>query len=90
MSAQSDTDHTRMMLLWNTGRIENDDGVHVTIDEFTLCGDAFDAPDTEDDVSPYRKATSRIVTCERCTRLVLACRGVHVLKAPHSIAYRRK
>lgn len=63
---------------WNSGRIENDDGVHVTLGEFTLCGDAFDAPDTEADVSSFRKAKSRTVTCPRCVERVLACRGVRV------------
>lgn len=35
--------------------------------EYSLCGDAFDAPDTEDDVEPFEFAKpGQVVTCEKC------------------------
>lgn len=40
--------------------------------EYTLCGDAFDAPDTEDDVEPFTFAVyGEKVTCAKC-RLAIA------------------
>ena len=61
-------------------RIENGDGVHLTNGEFTLCGDAWDAPDSEPDWEPgeFRKPKSRIITCAKCVAIVLLCRGVRV------------
>lgn len=39
--------------------------------EFTLCGDAFDAPETEDDVEPFKFAVpGDKVTCEHCRRAI--------------------
>ena len=39
--------------------------------EFSLCGDAWDAPDTEDDVEPFRFAErGETVTCEKCRGII--------------------
>jgi hypothetical protein len=64
--------------------VENDEGVHVMRAEFTLCGDAFDAPETELDweAGPFRKTRRRAVTCLRCADIVRLCRGVRVSKDP--------
>lgn len=43
--------------------------------EFSLCGDAFDAPDTEDDVEPFELASNgETVTCENCREAIKAIR----------------
>jgi hypothetical protein len=39
--------------------------------EYSLCGDAFDAPDTEDDVEPFRFAeVGEYANCKHCLDLV--------------------
>lgn len=60
--------------------MENDDGVHLTIGEFTLCGDAWDAPDTESDwpAGQFRLASGKAITCKRCASIIRTCRGVRV------------
>lgn len=57
---------------------ENDEGVHLQIGEFTLCGDAFDIDAVEKDRPPFRATRSVTVTCKRCRSLILTCRGVRV------------
>lgn len=65
--------------------VENDKGVHIWCPlngEFTLCGDAFDAPDSEDDwdEGPFVETRKRTVTCPDCIAVILACRGLRVKK----------
>lgn len=59
--------------------MENAEGVHLMWGEYTLCGDAFDIEAVESDSAgnpvPTRKRT---VTCKRCARIILECRGVRV------------
>lgn len=39
--------------------------------EFSLCGDAEDAPETEDDVEPFRFAgEGETLTCEACMQII--------------------
>lgn len=39
--------------------------------EYSLCGDAFDAPQTEDDVEPFKLAeTGDVVTCDKCRKII--------------------
>lgn len=59
---------------------ENLDGVHVFDSEFSLCGDAWDAPDTEADweAGPFEKTRKRVVTCAKCVKVILFCRGIRV------------
>lgn len=60
--------------------MENDEGVHLTIGEFTLCGDSFDAPDSEGDwpAGQFRVPKRRTVTCKRCASIIRTCRGIRV------------
>ena len=60
--------------------MENKDGVHLTIGEFTLCGDAFDEPYTEKDWEPgqFKVARHKPITCKRCASIIRTCRGVRV------------
>lgn len=63
----------------------NHDGVHVFYGEFTLCGDAFDAPDSEKEVglrSPFEDTESKTVTCPKCVALIKFCRGIRIAKSP--------
>lgn len=47
--------------------------------EFTLCGFAFDAADSESDESLRWTAVSRgWISCQACALVVLACRRVRV------------
>lgn len=63
---------------------ENGHGVHVLLGEHTVCGFAFDAPETEsaDDATnlggPLSPAPIHIVTCPRCAAVVKAMRSVRV------------
>ena len=63
---------------------ENKHGVHVLLGEFTVCGFAFDAPETEsaDDVDGLgghlEPAITHIVTCPKCAAVVRAMRSVRV------------
>lgn len=46
--------------------------------EYSLCGDAFDAPDTEDDVEPFRLAeVGQTVTCEICKQIIREVRDAY-------------
>ena len=58
----------------------SEDGVHLMHGEFTLCGDAFDIGDTEDEPdAPTMKATRhRTVTCAKCIDIILLCRNVRI------------
>lgn len=63
--------------------MENSDGVHLMCpinSEFSLCGDAWDGSLKGDEVhfSPMKGARRGTVTCARCTRVILECRGVRV------------
>lgn len=60
--------------------VENDEGVHIMCGEFTLCGDSFDAPETEDGwtIGPFVPTSKRTITCPRCAAVVTLCRGVRV------------
>lgn len=48
--------------------------------EHTLCGDAFDAWQTESDWEngEMKPTDKRVVTCAKCAVVVLVCRGVKV------------
>jgi hypothetical protein len=50
--------------------------------EFTLCGDAFDAPDSEEgwEAGPFRETIKRIITCPRCITIIKLCRYVSIPK----------
>lgn len=63
---------------WGTF-VSNADGVHLTHGEFTLCGDAFDMPDTEASEAhlKFKSTTSQTVTCHRCIDIIDLCAGVH-------------
>ena len=58
----------------------SEDGVHLMHGEFTLCGDAFDIGDTEEEPdAPMMKATKhRAVTCAKCIDIILLCRNVRI------------
>lgn len=58
--------------------LENKDGVHLMNGEFTLCGDSFDIAETESDFEAGTLVATRkkIVTCPKCTAVILHCRGV--------------
>lgn len=61
--------------------MENAEGVHLMNalnGEYTLCGDAFDAHISESDWpnGEMVATTKRVVTCERCCRIIEMCRGV--------------
>ena len=65
--------------------VKNSEGVHVMgalNGEYTLCGDSFDMAEAsggehgEDLI--LRVTKEKIITCPRCTEIVLACRGVRV------------
>lgn len=63
--------------------IETNAGVHLVNTEqqggeFTLCGDAFDIDGIEGRSTTWRKTTRSIVTCPRCLKVVLMCRGVRI------------
>ena len=47
--------------------------------EFTLCGDAFDLGDGVEQNYEWKRTKSRTVTCPRCARQIVDCRGVRVL-----------
>jgi hypothetical protein len=57
--------------------VEAEGLVHLSLGEFTLCGDAFDLGS---DVLGYewRPTRSRTVTCPECARIIRECRGVRV------------
>lgn len=59
--------------------LENKDGVHLTspFADHTLCGDTNDG-DTNPfiDVESLKDTNKRIVTCVRCIRIIVQCRGV--------------
>lgn len=59
---------------------ENLDGVHLMNGEFTLCGDAYDIAETEDDfqAGDIRPTKRRTVTCARCAEIIYLCRGVRI------------
>lgn len=51
--------------------------------EFTLCGIAFDAADSEQDKRlRFRGAKREIVTCDLCANVVEVCRDVKVRRRP--------
>jgi hypothetical protein len=56
--------------------------VHPAQNEFTMCGDAFDISETEDDAdgSSWTECSPRPVTCPLCAQVVLHCRGVKISK----------
>ena len=62
--------------------VENGDGVHLLSPlnrEYTLCGDAFDISDTEDEDDHggvFVVTRKRAVTCENCAAVIRECRGV--------------
>lgn len=60
--------------------LENAEGIHLMHGEHTLCGDAWDAPETEADweAGPFRKTTKRTVTCPRCIAIIRLCRYVRI------------
>lgn len=59
---------------------ENKDGVHLMYGEFTVCGDSFDIAETESDFEdgPLVKTRKHTVTCPKCIRLIVHCRGVRL------------
>jgi hypothetical protein len=60
--------------------IANKEGVHALYGEYTLCGWAFDAPESERDWKhgPFEPTKRRTVTCRECARVIRACRSVRV------------
>jgi hypothetical protein len=47
--------------------------------EFTLCGVAFDAADSEQDTALcFEETNSKTVTCEECMKVIKHCRKVRV------------
>lgn len=60
--------------------LENKDGVHLMLGEFTMCGDSFDIAETESDFEEGHLAetSKRVVTCPKCKAVIIHCRGVHV------------
>jgi len=59
--------------------VENGEGVHLMLGEFTICGDASDIADSEREGErdgKFRPTTKKTVTCPRCARVIRYCRGV--------------
>lgn len=51
--------------------------------EYSLCGDAFDAPDTEDDVEEFRIGESGdLVTCPKCREAILEIKAIKRWRIP--------
>ena len=50
--------------------------------EFTLCGDAWDIDQTEDRIDGaghgHKPHARGPVTCPRCAKVILACRGIRI------------
>ncbi len=67
----------------NLGRAEDDDGVHLVLGEFTLCGDAFDGWQSEPDWEggELRATRKRTVTCPRCVRIIRECKAARIKDA---------
>ena len=67
--------------------VENLKGVHVwspCLSDVTLCGDAFDAPDTEVgwEDGPFLPTENTTVTCPDCVRMILGVRHIRVRPTP--------
>lgn len=62
--------------------VENDAGVHLMMGEYTLCGDAADAPESEPDWTEgaFQPTDRQTISCPRCVEIVMACRGLQVKK----------
>lgn len=58
-------------------RLEDIRGVHLLINEHTICGDAFDAPDTESnwEFGPFKETKKHVVTCIDCIRVIRICKA---------------
>jgi hypothetical protein len=58
--------------------VENAKGVHLMLGEYTLCGDAFDAPLSEADwdEGPFEATSKTTVTCPDCAQIIFECRAV--------------
>ena len=61
--------------------IENIDGVHLQgpFSDYTLCGDTMDG-DRLVSIDPPRSTYKKIVTCEKCIKIILLCKNVRVAK----------
>jgi len=57
--------------------IEAEGVVHLTLGEFTLCGDAFDMGSHEPGYE-WKPARSKAVSCKRCAAIIELCRGVRI------------
>ena len=60
--------------------VENKVGVHVMISEYTLCGVAWDAPDTEEDFDEgeFLPTSKTTVTCQECVSVIVAVRDLKI------------
>lgn len=65
--------------------VENGEGVHLMLGEFTICGDAFDIAGSEaedDHDGEFLPTSKKTVTCSRCAEIIKYCRGVRVNPKP--------
>ena len=60
--------------------VRTEDGIHLVSPlngEYTLCGDAFDRDDSENEPgAKWYPTTRRVLTCPKCVAVAMACRGV--------------
>lgn len=59
---------------------ENREGVHLVVNEHTLCGDALDIdsePDDDHD-GALQITKKQAVTCKRCIAIIELCRNVKI------------
>jgi hypothetical protein len=71
---------------------ENRAGVHIwnpALSEHTLCGDAFDAPESEPDWAdgPFVSTQRTTVTCPRCVAIIRGVQGVRTRQAKKDRTY---
>ena len=70
---------------------ENEDGVHLLIGDYALCGDGFEGQPAyydelyeapgEMELGEMRPTNERTVTCPRCVSIIVQCRGIRVDKS---------
>lgn len=66
--------------------VENNEGVHLMGygigGEFTVCGQSFDAPETEECIestgTSYTQTKKRTVTCRECVAVIKHLKGVRI------------